>query len=253
MFIVLASFSYGQNFECDLYKFHLGTGFGKYNEDRLRDSIWLYYYLQGEPVDKRSRIKYKVFYEEDTVRHIEAFHENGKLLCDISFVNGKRNGEVIFFRRNGSISMISNYKYGLLDGDVRLFYQSGRLEKKVQFKEGLLHGDCTGYYDNKSSTLRAKGTFVSGIGDGEYVFYTPTGASIKEYFIKGKPAKNQVSLDKYGKLEHEIVWCEFEGAYVKSISYDEDGEVKDQFDIPYDESNNYIVYGGFVVLNSNCY
>lgn len=213
---------------------------GSYNDKHLREGEWTYYYTG-------KRIKEKSTFRNDTLNGVtQFFGENGNVLTQVPYVNGKAEGEVIFFYAggskkevitykaderdgaakvyfcNGKLSDEYSYKAGKIHGPVKSFYISGAKKQEINFEEGKLEGDYVTYYEN--GQIASKGVYKAGESVGKWVFYYENGkvSSEGEYDETGAPKGEWKSYYDNGVVS-EVKTYE-EGEITGNINYyDEDG------------------------------
>ena len=58
---------------------------------------------------------------------------------------------------------------------------------EANYDKGVLHGEYTEYFDIDSGLIKAKGSYVCGLKDGQWINYSKDGSAEKvESFLKGK-------------------------------------------------------------------
>ena len=96
-------------------------------------------------------------------------------------IDGKREGEILYFYDNGLLKIKTNYKYGKVEGKWLEYYESGQLHYEGNYIDGELNGEYLTYYEN---------------GQLEY----------KNYFIDTIPVGKQFNYYKNGKLKETKIW-----------------------------------------------
>lgn len=92
----------------------------------------------------------KINYEGKTI----LYGENGNILLEQTFRNGKPNGKVIAYDSSGQIIVEMSLKYGLLHGECKE-YNNGVLVRKDTYVDDKLHGYSTIYYSNGAKHIVA--------------------------------------------------------------------------------------------------
>lgn len=177
------------------------------------------------------------------------YAENGDIINDILFVNGKRegrclvnrewgyykedkeidinvlNGEYREYYNNGNLKCYKHYIDNVLDGEYISYYLNFKTKTKCSYKEGLLHGQISTYYHN--GKVHKQCTYKNGIKDGEYL----------EYGFEGNILIN--SSFKNGKLNGE--YYKFNDYKIKIIANMKDDEFHGRYIDKYDTGNNRMV------------
>lgn len=131
------------------------------------------------------------------------FDENGKIIEESNYVNGKLNGiRKLFlngilqseenrvddkyegpykaFFPNGQLQLEALYSNDIMSGDVKVYYISGQLKEVVRFADNVEDGPFIEYYEN--GKLKAEGNYKPSDGpveNGELKLYDTTGTLIK--------------------------------------------------------------------------
>lgn len=92
----------------------------------------------------------------------------------VSLVNGKKQGEMIWRDGNGKLLYIINYKDDIPEGLYQRYNASGKMVYQAHYHQQKLHGRETEYYDD-GVTLRADRGYLNGELDGENRYYFPNG------------------------------------------------------------------------------
>jgi hypothetical protein len=94
---------------------------------------WTTYFVTGARSRKR-KLQNGVLLRE------HSYYDNGQLISDTTYVNGKPDGEVRSFHRNGKKSSVIHWKNGVRDGKVTHWFDNGDLESDRTFVKGKIHG-----------------------------------------------------------------------------------------------------------------
>ena len=108
--------------------------------------------------------------------HVE--QERGQAFAEGTMIDGKPNGEFIFFALNihdsiDSIKSLNYYKNGKAEGEWKTYWRNGNLEITENYNNNVLEGEQKVYY--KNGNLRSKGNVKKGQADGEWEYYDESG------------------------------------------------------------------------------
>lgn len=105
----------------------------------------------------------------------KAWDQEGNLLAEIEYRNGRLEGESQTFHTNGLTWKLSNYENGLLKGKEKVYLTNGELLSEQAFSRGLAHGPARRFWPNKK--LAANEFFKEGkLIQSEY--FSPRGKRI---------------------------------------------------------------------------
>ena len=91
----------------------------------------------------------------------QLFYKNGNKNEEISFVNGRYNGQNISFYKNGQKLREAHYRQGILDGSFSAWYFNGYKKIKTTYKKGEIAGDFI-KWDYKGKIIFEKFYTLSG-------------------------------------------------------------------------------------------
>lgn len=157
-----------------------------------RSGEWIYYFVNGQ-VEQRGKYaakekpdgNWRWFYEDGDIMREEAFKQgkehgwlieyadSGKVITKGEYLDGNEEGE--WFYEIGDHQEIGVYEYGLRQGVWEHRYLSNNeMRYKGEFFDGLEQGEHIWYYDNGVKML--KGDYVSGVKEGEWIRYNRDGS-----------------------------------------------------------------------------
>lgn len=115
------------------------------------------------------------------------YHENGNLMREETYVNGKKNGLAKTHLKDGTLSEETTYQDGKRNGPSREYHKNGVLKKEVGYLDDKEHGVRTDYRDNGS--LQQTQEFKNGRADGPKISYARDGETVTEtkMFKDGRP------------------------------------------------------------------
>lgn len=112
----------------------------------------------------------------------------GVRAVEVDYIDGKREGRVVFNKPSGEILIEGAYKNDKKDGLWR-YFPNGFLEREQEFKNGIYSGKNIFYYPN--GNIRISINYVKGKKDGEVLEYYESGA----LWSKGKYVNNRLDGD----------------------------------------------------------
>jgi antitoxin component YwqK of YwqJK toxin-antitoxin module len=180
--------------------------------------------------------------------------ETGKLRTELSYKNGKKEGEAKLYDLNENLVQTQNWKEGKLDGLVQTFYENGILKSEIMFKSGKKNGLAKEYdqygnllevenYHNdvlngskvslnkKGDTLRS-GYLQNGLLNGPYKEFYPSGLVKTVRYFVNDTAHYRKDYNKKGEISGYNFPIIIE---VDSTSMD---SVEIKFSIPYSNIQN---------------
>ncbi len=91
--------------------------------------------------------------EQYGVEHLEngilrAWHANGQMSCETTYVNGKEDGVCQFWYANGQKRYELPYANGAMEGVRREWYANGQKASEDTYVNGNMHGRCVGWFEN---------------------------------------------------------------------------------------------------------
>ena len=91
---------------------------------------------------------------------VKEWHENGQLVFEANFKDGKKVGVQKGWHENGQLWGEGNYKDGKKDGVFKRWYENGQLRYEWNFKNGKEDGVQKGWHEN--GRLRYDGNYKDG-------------------------------------------------------------------------------------------
>ncbi|WP_017732228.1 toxin-antitoxin system YwqK family antitoxin [Nafulsella turpanensis] len=154
---------------------------GKYLNNRMV-GIWNYFYESQQ--GGYGSLKAQAFYEDGKGTYKE-FYPNGELKAEGLYIDGKSEGEWIFYHPNGAIEAKGSYLNGTRQGKWVYFHANGEKAAEGVYTDGLREGDWRFYH--KNGQLSSEGKMQEGQKDGYWVLYNRWGDYKGEgNFVKGE-------------------------------------------------------------------
>ena len=138
----------------------------------------------------------------------KTYWENGNVKSELRYVDGKLNGECLWYYANGKKMTEATYKNGEIDGEMKKWFENGQLFQEGSYVDGLMDGPWFVYYP--SGALAAKAYYK--MGTGKQICYEESGYKCLEV-----PYRNNL---KHGKE----MYYNPDGRITKIVEY-EDGKV----------------------------
>jgi antitoxin component YwqK of YwqJK toxin-antitoxin module len=170
----------------------------EYYSNKVQDSS-VSYYPGGAIKEKYIKDKYKVDFRKDGRKRSEsiysgntkiyrAYYDNGNLSEEVSYKNGKMDGDCILYYKNGTIKYGCIYKEGKMSG-IRLgMTEDGK----------LINGFYTTYHEN--GIVERAGKYINGKPDGEHRLYGRDGKlAMSVSYKNGRPDGELKHYDNSGK------------------------------------------------------
>lgn len=137
-------------------------------------------------------VKDGIRYIQETNQPITGVHfsyaeENGQVLAEQNFKNGKRHGISKEYFKNGQVRESMNYKEGMGDGVLNVYNPSGDLLVRRRYKNGLLNG-FSEWYKNRELTQRMN--YKDNQPNGLSEHYDDGKLKSKAFYRDGKPVED---------------------------------------------------------------
>jgi antitoxin component YwqK of YwqJK toxin-antitoxin module len=98
---------------------------------------------------------------------------------EVRVVEGKAEGDWIFYHENGNLKYKMSINNGKPEGETIGYHENGQLSEKGSYKNGKREGEWVGYREN--GLLSSKGSYKNDKMEGEWVMYYKNGTAVKEY------------------------------------------------------------------------
>ncbi|TAH38980.1 MAG: hypothetical protein EYC69_13745 [Bacteroidetes bacterium] len=148
---------------------------GRYNYGNAYDMDQLTMYYAGFDTTGK-----KIF-GKDFVKgacDYESFHLNGKINQKTKFVNGRKDGEIVYFYPNGKKNSISHAAFGKLSGKEQVFHYNGTLAWERYYKNGNNDSLETKY--DETGKILIQRHYLDDELEGEYTVYHENGKKLRE-------------------------------------------------------------------------
>ena len=145
---------------------------------------------KGEGVDEVvvERITYnengdilKLIQPLEKLEMLRFYRDNGKIMFEQNFKDGKRDGKYIDYLPNGKIMFEQNYKNDIIDGKCIWYHENGQIEEEGNYKDGKKDGKWIWYYEG--GQIFGEGNYKDGERDGKWTTYNEDGSikKVEEY------------------------------------------------------------------------
>ena len=101
-----------------------------------------------------------------------SYHDNKQLKCQISYKNGKQDGEFIVYDKNGKIITTKFLKEGKLEGEVMEDRWNGSIQRS-NYVNNELNGKYTKTYADRS--MQTEGFYTNGLKDKTWIEFDKNG------------------------------------------------------------------------------
>lgn len=110
---------------------------------------------------------------------IKKFSRDGRIVREVSFKNGVRNGETKTFYPGGQIYQTFWYENELREDSAKWYYSDGKLFRSTPFRKDTIEGVQKQYY--KNGRVKAKIGYSKGMRTPFFEEYTQEGKLFKNY------------------------------------------------------------------------
>lgn len=174
------------------------------------------------------------------------YYPNGELKSELTYRNGKLNGNACWYFTNGNKKMECNYSNGQIEGKMKSWHFNGNINREENYILNKREGKSLIYYENGAlfkeenylndtldglyvenypdGQIKIKGGYLKGMYHGLWEYYDERGLKVGEgNFDKG----NGILKGFYwnGKLKREVSYINNEKDG-KEIFYSENGEME---------------------------
>lgn len=98
-------------------------------------------------------VKSEIGYVNDTIQDgmAKSYYDNGVLMEEVTFVNGKKEGPYKFYYESGKIQVNANFWNDKKEGEMTSYFESGTVERKGQWRGDRIFG--SNYFYNSKGIL----------------------------------------------------------------------------------------------------
>lgn len=153
---------------------------GEFNKGKAVGK-WVFHHPTGKVAKE---VTYKDGRPEGEVK---LFNEEGKLIARREYAAGLRSGTWETYSEDGEQKLREEtYKDGKADGPFRTWYTNGQLRQETTFVAGKIEGLATEW--TRVGDKRAEVNFKNGLKDGMSKLWQADGKVVEQNFAEGKPA-----------------------------------------------------------------
>ncbi len=142
---------------------------GYYN-NKLKDSVWIYYSTEGYKIN------------------------------EVPYIDNKKHGTEKKFYKNGNLSEVSVWNEGINDGLTIRYYDTGKVMMRILYKNGILDGEYNLY--GLEENILIQGQYKNNKREGKWIYYKNNGHIKDELNYINGIAENQEELER---LENEQI------------------------------------------------
>ena len=116
--------------------------------------------------------------EPFTGTEVRYHHKDGSKTAEIPYIDGKRNGTMIWYSRDGSKSFEMPYVDGKIHGTEFRYHKNGNKKEEASWVDGILHGTKIDHYEDGSKKYVI--TLLNGKAHGTAIMYGWDGSKTME-------------------------------------------------------------------------
>ena len=117
----------------------------------------------------------------------KSYYESGKILSEIDYISGRRNGNCTYYFENGNKQSESYYLNGKLKGEYKSYYESGELNESGKY-----------IYDKNNIYSRKNGSWKT---------YSKDGKLKSEAIIENGITKQWQTYTSNGEINDADIGC----------------------------------------------
>jgi len=110
---------------------------------------------------------------------IRQYYSGEKLVKEVTFDNGVRQGVMKTFYADGKLRQTFMYRNGVREDTARWFYEDGKVFRETLYKNDTMNGDQTQYY--KTGKIIARMSYINGLRTPDLVEYAGNGKVLTTY------------------------------------------------------------------------
>lgn len=112
---------------------------------------------------------------ENKIGVYHKFYDDGKMLEEAHYIDGKLNGKRTLFHPNGKIMQTEHYTANKYDGAFAIYNEDGSLLQEGTYKDNMMNGVLKNYFKSPKNRVKEEITMRENRVDGPY----------KEYYSNG--------------------------------------------------------------------
>ena len=143
---------------------------------------------------------------------ITQYFSTGRLVKEVTFKNGIRNGLMKTYNASGQLYQTFWYVNGMKEDTAIWYFENGKIYRKTPFKNDSMNGTQIQYY--RSGGVRAKLNFVNGIRTPDLEEFESNGRKIADY-----PDLVITTKDEYSQTGTFKIYLELTKKNVKATYY----------------------------------
>ena len=129
--------------------------------------------------NKASKVEDTIQVPDTGYTGIKQYFSGNRMVKEVSFKNGIRQGETRTFYKGGQLYQTFWYENGLREDSARWYYTSGQLFRSTPYNKDTINGIQQQYY--KNGRLKARIGYVKGLRTPFLEEYTHDGKKISDY------------------------------------------------------------------------
>ncbi len=149
------------------------------------------YFPNSKDIHEKFEVKYK-----DGIQiydgSYKSFFKNGKINCQVNYINGNKHGEEFYYYDNENIKCFSTYEDGILDGPCSYYHEDGSADCIYPYSNGKLEGTFYKYY--KNGDLSQSSNYKNNLLHGFVTYYNERIAIKKQYYENGIEIRSPFDL-----------------------------------------------------------
>ncbi len=103
------------------------------------------------------------------------FYDDGKMLEESHFTDGKLNGKRTLYHPNGKIMQTENYVDNKYDGAFTIYYEDGSLQQEGTYKDNMMNGVVKNYFKSPKNKVKEEISMKDNHVNGIYKEYYDNG------------------------------------------------------------------------------
>lgn len=110
----------------------------------------------------------------------KSYFENGGIMEEVSYKEGKQEGERKIYFESGKINIIENYKQGIYEGKYLKYNEDGSKDVEGYYTNNAMSGEWIYYFNTPKNSIKERVHFKDNMENGSFKEFYPNGTLYAE-------------------------------------------------------------------------